>query len=90
MKIRALEICRVQKNHLRQLNKLAQSASKIGVPIYAPLLDDVDKRSLAASDVWGFFEDSILNASKRYQTDSVAALRISNYAGKLVVTYWYY
>ncbi|MBU1295311.1 MAG: DUF2066 domain-containing protein [Gammaproteobacteria bacterium] len=65
------------------LNKLAQSTSKIGVPIYAPLLDDVDKRSLSASDVWGFFEDSIMNASKRYQTDSVAALRISNYAGQV-------
>ncbi|RBP84204.1 DUF2066 domain-containing protein [Marinomonas rhizomae] len=65
------------------LNKLAQSASEIGVPIYAPLLDDVDKRSLAVSDVWGFFEDSILNASKRYQTDSVAAMRVSNYAGQM-------
>ncbi|WP_417559888.1 DUF2066 domain-containing protein [Marinomonas sp.] len=65
------------------LNKLAQSASKIGVPIYAPLLDDVDKRNLATSDVWGFFEDSINNASKRYQTDSVAALRISNYSGQV-------
>jgi hypothetical protein len=65
------------------LNRLAQSANKIGVPIYAPLLDDVDKRSLATSDVWGFFEDNIMNASKRYQTDSVAALRISNYAGQI-------
>ena len=71
------------KEPSEELNKLAQSASNIGVPIYAPLLDDVDKRSIAVSDVWGFFEDSIMNASKRYQTDSVAALRISNYAGQI-------
>ena len=65
------------------LNEFAQAASRLGVPIYAPLLDDVDKKSIAASDVWGFFEDSIANASKRYQTDSVAALKISNYAGQI-------
>jgi uncharacterized protein len=65
------------------LNQFAQSASMVGVPVYAPLLDDVDKRAISASDVWGFFEDSIANASTRYQTDSIAALRVSNYAGQL-------
>lgn len=62
------------------LNELAQSANAIGVPVYAPLLDEVDKNNLSATDVWGFFEDSIMKASQRYQTDSVAALRISQYA----------
>ncbi|MBR7887870.1 DUF2066 domain-containing protein [Marinomonas sp. A79] len=62
------------------LNEFAQAANAIGVPVYAPLLDEVDKRNLAASDVWGFFEDNILKASQRYQTDSVAALRVSQYA----------
>jgi hypothetical protein len=65
------------------LNEFAQAANQLGVPIYAPLLDDVDKKSIAVSDVWGFFEDNIANASKRYQTDSVAALKISNYAGHI-------
>ncbi|NLQ16135.1 DUF2066 domain-containing protein [Marinomonas sp. M1K-6] len=65
------------------LNKFALSANQAGVPIYAPLLDSVDKSAITASEVWGFFEDRIANASKRYQTDSVAALSISNYAGHL-------
>lgn len=63
------------------LSEFALSANKIGVPIYAPLLDDVDKQNISASDVWGFFEDTIANASRRYQTDAVAALRLSSYAG---------
>lgn len=65
------------------LNQFAHSASVMGVPVYAPLFDEVDQKNLSVSDVWGFFEDSILSASKRYQTDSVVALRVSNYAGQM-------
>lgn len=76
--IRALSGSRVPST---VLNEFALSANKVGVPIYAPLLDDVDKQNISASDVWGFFEDSIADASRRYQTDAVAALRVSSYAG---------
>jgi len=65
------------------LSEFALSTSKLGVPIYAPLLDDVDQKNISASDVWGFFEDSISDASRRYQTDAVAALRVSSYAGHI-------
>ncbi|ETI62504.1 DUF2066 domain-containing protein [Marinomonas profundimaris] len=65
------------------LNEFAHVTGGLGVPIYAPLLDDVDKKSISASDVWGFFEDSIASASNRYQTDSVAVLRVSHYAGHI-------
>lgn len=64
------------------LSQFAQSASVIGVPIYAPLFDEVDQKNLAVSDVWGFFEDRIQAASKRYQTDSVVALKVSDFAGQ--------
>lgn len=64
-----------------ELNQFALSATGVGVPIYAPLLDDVDKKNISVSDVWGFFEDKIIDASRRYQTDAVAALRVSNYGG---------
>ena len=63
------------------LNDFAGSAAIAGVPIYAPLVDSVDQSVVSPADVWGFFEDSIAQASKRYQTDAVAALRVSNYAG---------
>lgn len=65
------------------LNEFAQSASALGVPIYAPLLDEVDKKSLTVADVWGFFEETISKASRRYQTDSVAALRVSDFSGQV-------
>ena len=65
------------------LSQFAQSASVIGVPVYAPLFDQVDQKSLTVSDVWGFFEDSIQAASRRYQTDSVVALKISDFAGQI-------
>ena len=57
------------------LNDISTHAAKLGLPIYAPLLDDIDKSSLAAAEVWGFFEDSIKLASRRYQTDIVVAVR---------------
>ncbi|MCV2402305.1 DUF2066 domain-containing protein [Marinomonas sp. C2222] len=65
------------------LNILARASGAIGLPVYAPLLDDEDQRTISTTDVWGFFEDSILKASERYQTDAVAALKISNYVGKV-------
>lgn len=63
------------------LNDLATSAAMVGVPIYAPLVDSVDKSAISPSDIWGFFESSIKQASKRYQTDAVAAMRVTDYAG---------
>jgi len=65
------------------LNDFARASSLVGVPIYAPLIDQVDQNNITAADVWGFFEDTIANASQRYQTDAVAALRVSNYAGHI-------
>lgn len=62
------------------LNDIASSAAKAGVPVYAPLVDSVDSSVISSSDVWGFFEDTIKAASERYQTDAVAALRVSQYA----------
>lgn len=63
------------------LNQFAYFSNMVGVPIYAPLLDNTDRSNISAADVWGFFEDTITNASKRYQTDAVAALRVSSYVG---------
>lgn len=65
------------------LNNFAQSSINVGVPIYAPLLDNVDRQALSVFDVWGFFEDVIDQASQRYQTDSVAALKVSRYSGRV-------
>lgn len=65
------------------LNTFARTSGYMGVPVYAPLLDYEDQQNISTTDVWGFFEDNILKASERYQTDAVAALKISNYVGKV-------
>ncbi|REG84156.1 DUF2066 domain-containing protein [Marinomonas pollencensis] len=65
------------------LNDLASSAAMLGVPIYAPLIDTVDKKAISAADVWGFFEGNIRQASRRYQTDAIAAMRVTNYSGNV-------
>jgi len=42
-----------------------------GLPIRFPLMDLADRANISLSDVWGNFEDRVLQASKRYQTESI-------------------
>lgn len=55
---------------------LDMAASKRGLPVRLPLLDLADQARLRVTDVWGNFEDTILDASQRYQTESVLVGRI--------------
>lgn len=59
------------------LNEMTKNAQKKGVPLYAPLQDEVDRTALTASDLWGFFESSIEEASKRYKTDAVSVFKVT-------------
>lgn len=68
----------------RDLSAFFDQAKHYGLPVYAPLVDEVDRRALSGSALWGFFEDDILNASQRYQTDVVLALRMSEHRGEAV------
>lgn len=67
------------------LSKLFEQAKGFGLPVYAPLVDETDLKALSASALWGFFEEDIQAASKRYQTDVVLALRLSRFNGEAVV-----
>lgn len=67
------------------LSELFDGAKLHGLPVYAPLVDSVDREVLDSSALWGFFEEDILKASERYQTDVVLAVRISQYRGEAVV-----
>jgi len=55
---------------------IEQEASKRGLPFRLPLLDLADQAKIQASDVWGNFEDAILDASSRYQTQAILVGRI--------------
>lgn len=64
------------------LNELRATAADRGLPVYRPLLDIEDETALPVSDSWGFFTDSILKASERYQPDSILVGRIYTQSGQ--------
>ena len=50
---------------------IEKHARLYGLPIRFPLMDLADRANVSTSDVWGNFEDRIMQASKRYQTESI-------------------
>ncbi len=60
---------------------LTAEADLRGLPLRLPLLDLTDQSHLSASDVWGDFDDNILAASARYQTEAVLVGRAYPAAG---------
>lgn len=55
---------------------IKQEATKRGLPFRLPLLDLADQSKLQVADVWANFEDTILEASLRYQTQAILVGRI--------------
>ena len=67
---------------------IEQEAKKKGLPFRLPLLDLADQSKVQVTDVWGNFEDTILDASKRYQTEAVLVGRIYLSFAKTWNTRW--
>lgn len=71
------------------LNDMAADAKDRGLAMFAPLQDDLDKQSMDVPDLWGLFDDPILKASKRYQTDVVGVFKVTklpnSYDGTLML-----
>ena len=55
---------------------IEQEARKKGLPFRLPLLDLADQSKVQVTDVWGNFEDTILDASLRYQAEAILVGRI--------------
>lgn len=51
-------------------------ANKRGLPLTFPLMDLTDRGNISISDIWGNFEDRIVTASKRYNTEAVIVGRL--------------
>ncbi|NNF96166.1 MAG: DUF2066 domain-containing protein, partial [Halobacteria archaeon] len=47
-----------------------------GLPLRLPLYDLTDRANLSMTDIWGNFEEAILLASSRYQTEAVLVGRV--------------
>lgn len=59
---------------LRQ--QIEQAATRRGIPVAFPLVDALDLQKVGFSDVWGGFDDVLVEASSRYQAPSVLVGRI--------------
>ncbi len=73
------------------VNALKFTMSERSLPLTFPLLDFEDETSISAVDVWGLFADRLIQASRRYGSESVLAGRLrqtdSRYNGRLVLLF---
>ncbi len=61
----------------RQLReRILRIAEDRGLPVAFPLLDTTDLQSVKFSDIWGGFDDRVVAASRRYETNSILIGRI--------------
>lgn len=57
-------------------SSLETAARRRGLPLRLPLLDLEDQARVTAADVWGGFQETVLNASARYQPQAVLLGRL--------------
>ncbi|WP_068545492.1 DUF2066 domain-containing protein [Thalassotalea crassostreae] len=57
---------------------IVEVAKRRGLPLNLPLMDLSDSMAITVGDVWGRFEENIKKASKRYQAEAIAVIRLSN------------
>ncbi|MDH3947869.1 MAG: DUF2066 domain-containing protein [Gammaproteobacteria bacterium] len=55
---------------------IEEQAKLRGLPLRLPLYDLTDRANLSVTDIWGNFEEAILRASSRYQTEAVLVGRV--------------
>ena len=65
----------IDRNRLLR-ERMLEIAQKRGLPVVFPLLDTTDLQSVTFADIWGGFDDLILDASQRYDVNSVLIGRI--------------
>ena len=56
--------------------RLLEIAERRGLPLLFPLLDTTDLQSVMFADIWGGFDEAILDASERYEVSSVLVGRV--------------
>lgn len=61
--------------------RILEIADRRGLPVVFPLLDAEDIQNVSFSDIWGGFDERIINASRRYAADSVLIGRIRTAGG---------
>jgi hypothetical protein len=62
--------------------RLVDIATKRGLPLAFPLLDTTDLQSVTFSDIWGGFDERVVDASKRYDANSILIGRVRPSSGQ--------
>ena len=68
--------------------RIQNTASRRGIPITFSLMDAEDLKNVSFTDIWGGFDEQLLQASRRYQVNSILVGRIS--PGTLKRNRWTY
>ena len=71
----------IDRNRLLR-ERLVDIATKRGLPLAFPLLDTTDLQSVTFSDIWGGFDERIVDASKRYDANSILIGRVRPSSGQ--------
>jgi len=71
----AAELRSIDRNRLLR-ERIEEVAMERGVPVAFPLLDAEELESVSFSDIWGGFNDHLLEASRRYGANSILVGRI--------------
>ncbi|MGI9270445.1 MAG: DUF2066 domain-containing protein [Woeseiaceae bacterium] len=65
----------IDRNRLLR-QRIVEMAERRGLPVLFPLLDTEDLQKVAFSDIWGGFDEALLEASQRYEVHSILVGRI--------------
>ena len=65
----------INRNRLLR-ERILDFAERRGLPVAFPLLDSEDLANVGFSDVWGGFDETIIAASERYESNSVLIGRV--------------
>jgi hypothetical protein len=66
----------------RLRERILDIAGRRGLPLVFPLLDTIDLQSVTFSDIWGGFDEQIIDASDRYDVNSILIGRIGASSGR--------
>ena len=77
----------IDRDHLLR-ERVQETASRRGIPIAFPLLDTEDLQNVSFTDIWGGFDEQLLQASQRYQASSILVGRVR--AGAIQRNRWTY
>ena len=65
----------IDRNRLLR-ERVLEIADARGLPLAFPLLDTTDLQGVTFSDIWGGFDDRIIDASRRYDANSILIGRV--------------